>query len=281
MTGKMKTTAVFLVLLSTYVLISTKVNRDRQELIDDRFVQYTMPSEFLKPMSLEFKGVASDLLLVKFMTFIGARTDQLNNFSATDWDAVRDTLETITDLDPYYWDAYMFAQMFLTWDQTHYTDANNLLEKARQYIPDNYRIPYYIGLNYYNFGKDMEKGSQYMMAASRIEGCPPYIKTLAARLAAYSSDYERGIIFLNEMLKQTKSPEVAEQYKLRMELLERMQDIDRGIHKFREIYGRQPSELSDLVANGVIQSIPKDPYGGEFYLTEEGKINTTSKMQKK
>lgn len=267
-------------LLMGYLATASLLRSDRQDFINEKFVEYTIPSEFLKPLSLEFKGLSSDLLLVKFMTFIGARTGQLNDFTKEDWAAVKSTLETITDLDPYYWDAYLYAQVFLTWDETHFESANSILKKALRYIPDNYRIPYYIGLNYYNFGNDSEKGAQYLMAASKIEGCPQYIAQLATRLSAYASDYERAIIFLNEMIKQTRSPEMSEQYKLRLTLMESMHYIDQGIETYKAKYGRLPSGLHELVTSGSVQSIPIDPYGGEFYLTNDGRIDTTSKMLK-
>lgn len=271
----------FLVMISGYTVFANRMQEARQEFLTEKFVEYTIPSEFLIPLSLEFKGLASDLLLVKFMTFIGARTDQLYDFSKEDWDAVRNTLDTITDLDPYYWDAYLYAQVFLTWDETHFEDANKILEKAIRYLPDNYHIPYYIGLNYYNFGKDTEKGAQYLMEASKINGSPSYIATLAARMSAYSSDYERGILFLNEMLKQADNAGVAEQYKMRIELLQAMQYIDSAVRSFQEIYKRSPARLSELVEMGIVSAIPKDPYGGKFYISDNGQISTTSKMVKK
>lgn len=280
MTKRFQINLIFFVLLLGYGITAYLLRQEREGFIDDQFVQYTIPSEFMKPLSLEFRGLTSDFLLVKFMTFIGGRTQQLDQFESEDWDAVRSTLDTITDLDPYYWDAYLFAQVFLTWDGTHYEDANKLLLKAWKYIPDDYRIPYYIGLNYYNFGKDAAKGSQYLMEASRLPGSPFYLASLAARLAAYGSDYQRGIIFLNEMLRQTTNPEIVEQYKLRIQTLERMNLLAKAVTAFSKQFNRFPSNLDELLEEDMIAEVPKDPYGGRFYIKENGQIHTTSKMLK-
>jgi hypothetical protein len=269
---------VFIVLLGCYILSVTQLNRERTAFIEDEFLEYTIPSALLKPLSLEFKGLVSDMLLIKFMSFVGGKTDQLNEFQDEDWQGIRHTLETITDLDPYYWDAYLFAQVFLTWDKKHYTDANELLEKAWKYITDDYRIPYYIGLNYYNFAKDSKNGAEYIKAASRIEGAPFYLANLAARLYAYSSDYQRGIIFLKEMAKQTTDPEILNQYRLRINALQRMETLEKAITIFHDNFDRFPEDLEELVKNGILAEIPEEPYGGEYYIKEDGEIATTSKM---
>jgi len=49
---------------------------------------------------------------------------------------------------------------------------------------------------------------------------------------------------------------------------------------FKEKYGRIPKNLNELVMKGIIESIPKDPYGGEFYIDKNGTIETTSKLAK-
>lgn len=272
---------VFIFLLAGYVVTATGLKQEREGFIEDQFLEYTLPSAFLKPLCLEFKGLMSDILLVKFMTFVGGKTERLDQFTDEDWMSIRHTLDTITDLDPYFWDAYLFSQVFLTWDEKNYGAANELLAKARKYLPDDYRIPYYMGLNYYHFGKDSANGAKHLMEASKLPGAPFYLATLAARLSAYSSDYQRGIIFLSEMLKQTKDPGIAEQYKLRIQVLEQMNVIEQLMTQFRLKFSRPPAELAELVEAGLIDRLPADPYGGTFFITPEGRIDTTSKMVKK
>lgn len=271
-------TTFFIFIIVGYVFSATVLKKERQAFISDSFIEYTMPSELLVPLSLEFKGLTADFLLLKFMAFIGGRTHELDQFGKKEWDSIGHTLSTITDLDPYYWDAYLFSQVFLTWDKNNYSAANDLLLKARKYLTDNYKIPYYIGLNYYNFANDSANGAKYLMEASRVPGAPYYLASLAARLSAYSSDYQRGIVFLSEMLKQTNSPEIAEQYKLRIQALERMHGIEQAVALFRSKFNRNPADLRELVDSGLMERLPEDPYGGEFFINKEGRIETTSKM---
>lgn len=281
MRKRIRIAAVFVLLLCGYLATAAGLKKERSDFMDEQFLDYTLPSSLLKPLSFEFKGLISDVLLLKFMTFVGGKTEQLDSFNEQDWVSIKHILNTITDLDPYFWDAYLFSQVFLTWDTKHYQEANELLLKARKYLPDNYRVPYYIGLNYYRFANDPINGAKYLMEASKIEGSPFYLATLAARLTAYSSDYERGIVFLREMLTQTNSPEIVDQYKLRITVLERMHQLEQLIVQFRAKFNRAPSTMKELVTSGFIDRLPEDPYGGEFFITPEGRVDTTSKMLKK
>jgi len=42
---------------------------------------------------------------------------------------------------------------------------------------------------------------------------------------------------------------------------------------------RPPEKIDVLIAKGVINEIPQDPYGGEFYIDKDGSIKTTSELR--
>jgi hypothetical protein len=39
-----------------------------------------------------------------------------------------------------------------------------------------------------------------------------------------------------------------------------------------------PRNIQALITAGIIKEIPKDPYGGSYYLTEAGSVYTTSNL---
>ncbi|WP_139169082.1 hypothetical protein [Desulfobacula phenolica] len=241
------------------------------------FVDYVLPSQFVKPLCLEFKGLTSDFLLFKFMTFIGGRIEDLNKNNSKLSQYIFCALDTITDLDPYYWDAYYFSQMFLALNNK-VEDANILLEKARKYRINDYRPPYYIGFNYFYFLKDNEKGSQYLMEASKLPGSRYYFASLAARLAVYSFQHRDGIIFLEEMLKETRDERAKKEFELRIATLEVLEILENKITEYHKLFGVYPASLNELVKKRLIDKIPEDPYGGDFIIMQNGRIYTTSNM---
>jgi len=273
-----KTIFFLVIFLTAYCLICGQVKTEREKFLQSNFVDYTLPSQFVGPMSLEFKGLASDFLLFKFMTFIGGQASQINKFDDKYWTYITNTLGTITDLDPYFWDAYLFAEMFLTWQAGKIEAANELLLKARQYRTDDYRVPYYLGFNYYYFLKDNVTAARYFMEASKLPGSHYYLASLAARLSVYSLEHRVGIIFLKEMIGQTKDKRIQNEFRLRIEALEIMEGLEQKVSEYEKNHTKRLSALTELVTAGLIDKIPEDPYGGKFILLENGRVYTTSKM---
>ncbi len=273
-----KTICFLMIVLATYGFLSWQLRQERAKFLGASFVDYTLPSQFTGPLSLEFKGLTSDFLLFKFMTFVGARAKELQGFDEYHWTHITRTLDTITDLDPYFWDAYLFAEMFLTWDARKYDAANRFLLKAKQYLTNDYRVPYYLGFNHFFFLKDNVAGAQYLMEASRLPGSPYYLATLAARLSVYAFQHRTGILFLEEMLKDTQDERIAQEFRLRIKALEILDMLEQKVTEYQNIFKKMPSSLNELISAGLIDRLPEDPYGGEFILMKNGRVYTTSKM---
>ncbi len=212
------------------------------------------------------------------MTYIGGKVAQKSNISDEQWTSLVSTLETITDLDPYFWDAYLFSEMFLAWGAGRIKEANQLLLKGTRYLPENYRLFYYLGFNYYYFLKDNKSASRYFMEAAKLPGCSSYVARLAARLSVYSFQHRDGIVFLQDMLKNTKDKSVRDQFEMRILTLEKMEFLEKKIDKYERIYRTYPNSLNDLVVSGLIDKIPEDPYGGKFMIMQNGRVYTTSNM---
>jgi hypothetical protein len=60
--------------------------------------------------------------------------------------------------------------------------------------------------------------------------------------------------------------------------LEGIFKIETAVNKYKEKFGILPKTLKDLVQNNLLKEIPKDPYGGVYYIDKDGKVRTTSKM---
>ncbi|MCB2183204.1 MAG: hypothetical protein KQH63_14320 [Desulfobulbaceae bacterium] len=274
----LKAICIGAILVALYIPLTVKLQEQRKLFLDTDFIAYTLPSTLIAPLSLEFKGVTADFLLFKFMTFIGGRIQELPNFTDLHWDYLEDTLDIITDLDPYYFDAYQYSQIFLAWDAGRPESANRLLEKAMENVPDNYRFPYYIGFNYYYFIKDNQKASEYFMKASKLPDSPYWLASWAARLSVFSFEHRAGIMFLEDMISQTRDERIKKYFQKRLTALQILSYLENKVDAYKEQYGKMPASLDDLVSSGIIKEIPEDPYGGKFILLSNGRVYTTSKM---
>ena len=269
---------VLIIALVLYGVAWRHLHHERDVFLRENYMDYTLPSRFTGPAAMEFKGIVSDFLFLKVITFLGEKIGRNEKFNEQHFNYLQESINTITDLDPYFWDAYLFADMLFTWDMGKYEMANKLLLKAKQYRTNDYRVPYYLGFNYFFFLKDNINGSKYLMEASKLPGSPFYLASLAARLSVYALEHRTGIIFLKEMIRDTENEGIKKDFMLRIKALEIMDRLEQKVSEYKKTFQKQPSSLTELVTAGLIDKVPDDPYGGQFTLLKNGRVYTTSKM---
>jgi tetratricopeptide (TPR) repeat protein len=152
------------------------------------------------------------------------------------------------------------------------------LEKGAQVLTNDYRPHFFLWYNYFSYLNDPEKAGEHLQKAARIPGSPPYFSTLAARMDLYAGKIYAAVIFLEETLKETSDPAMRHFLSMRLEAMKRIGFLEYKIQDYRKRFLKNPQTLQDLVDSGVITKIPTDPYGGEFYIMENGRVYTTSKL---
>ena len=223
--------------------------------------------------------LAAELMIVKVLFYYGTlvekfsekviiKPEQANMFR---------TLLTAVQLDPYNMDAYYFAQASFTWEVGRIAEVNELLEWGMQHRKWDPWLPFYIGFNHAYFLKNYELAAEYLQKAAEISGNPLFAN-LAARYFYESSQTELGLVFLENMIKSAKDKAVRQTYQLRRDSLQAVQKIEKAIEKYKRETGDQPLMIDALIRSGLLQAVPIDPYGGEFYLDDNGRVRTTSKL---
>ncbi|MFO7760369.1 MAG: hypothetical protein R6V20_01980 [Desulfobia sp.] len=237
-----------------------------------------MPSGVVQAVSLEFKGLVADFLFLKTIFFVGEKIGKEKKASAEEWQLIHDMIDRITDLDPRFWDPYLFGEMMLPWDAGMFEEANRLMLKAARNRPDDYRPLYFLGFNHFFFKKNYKKAGRYLRQASLRPGAPYYLSGLAARFSHYGKDTRAGISFLKKVLRQSDSPRIKAYLAQRIETLKIIADLEDKTAEYKKKSGQSPEKLEDLVRAGLISAIPADPYGGNFTLLSNGRVYTTSRM---
>lgn len=241
-------------------------------------VNYILPVKFIRAAALDFQGLVADFQLLKGIFFVGEKIEQQKIISDDEWDYFTRLIKTVTQLDPYFYDTYHFATGTLTWGAGRFQDAIDILDYGRQYHPDDFRFPFHIGFAYFYFLEDAKKGSQYLEVASRMPDAPPFIASLAARLAYYKGNYQFSIDLLQRMLSAERSLEIREYYLKRLSALKGALAIEKAVFQFKKEHSRIPDSLQELVDSKFLESIPQDPYGGEYTILEAGRVYSTSRF---
>lgn len=272
---------LFLVLAAfVQVLCLEKAAATRKELPGGEDYAVAIPSPILKIAALEFPGFASDILFLRTMVFMGGahqRTER-PRIKEWEWKWLLSTLDSATELDPYFFDPYYYANAFLPWDAGMVAEANRLLEKGSRYRDWDWMMPFFIGFNEFFFLENNSKAADYLMEASRRPEGNPMFASIASRLAFKGSRTETAVLFLEEVHRKTEDPGLKDMYATRIKALRGMLVIEKAVSIYKKTYRNVPPSIDDLVAKHILVRLPEDPYGGRFYLDGAGNVKSTTEQ---
>lgn len=270
---------VFLLGILIYGFTLHPIYSIRAKYVEETISEFgQIPSTGVQVSSLEFKGAFSDYLFFRTMTFLGMKIGEKQLPSQDEWQIIHEMLQLATDLDPMFWDPYVFTEMILVWQAGMFDEGNALLEKAALDRAWDYRPSYYIGFNHLYFKKDAKSAAPYLRKAAEFSNAPSFLKGLASRVSHYAGETGVGIFFLENILRDTEDERMAKYLEKRLNTMKLMFSLEQDVKEFNEKYGHLPASLQDLVSYGIITELPEDPYGGEFILLENGRVYTTSEM---
>ena len=240
-----------------------------------RFPTYP-PSVAIEMMSLGNRELASTLIFYSAQFYFGEKYAWRRE--APEYQRLFVALDKATDLDPRNMDCYYFAQGLFSDIKPAIPVLNRLLEKGMRYRKQDWYLPFFISANYYFQLKDPIKAAEYLQRAAVLNPNNTLFASLSARMLYQGNRTKAAITYLEAFIKDTNNPAVRQKLQLRLNALEAIYYLENGVGEFREKKGRLPHSLNEVVTEGFIDKIPADPYGGTFFLDNEGKVYTTSKL---
>jgi tetratricopeptide (TPR) repeat protein len=220
--------------------------------------------EYLKPALLGYHHLGADILWLRLVQVVGKKRN-----SADEYEWIYHALDVLTTLDPQYAYAY-YAGGVILGDLANRPDLSiRLLEKGVKANPEVWNIPFLLGYNYYFLLGDPAKGAECIMQASRLPDGPSYLPGLATRMAAEAGSPDTALAFLQARLRETQDLEMREFLANRMKevIIERdLRILEHAVEAYRTHYQALPRTLLDLVAGGVLPSLPQEPFGGDYRL---------------
>jgi tetratricopeptide (TPR) repeat protein len=217
--------------------------------------------------------------VVRVMFYFGSYFDDNPNLvkSAPEYANMYQHLVQAVQLDPYNMDAYYFAQAAFTWEVGRAREVNRMLDHGMKYRPKDFLLPFYAGFNAAYFLKDYPQAARYFQMASERSGNTLFAK-LASRYFYEGGEGQLGLAYLDTMIKGAADRKTRLIYEKRRDALLAIQRIEEAVTRYRESYDSKPKQLTRLLERGTLKQLPVDPYGGTFYLDEEGRVRTTSKF---
>ena len=242
---------------------------------------YIPEAPVLKYLSADQRYLVADWTILKAVLYFGELMEKARGrnmyASEPDYPGMFKVLQTGLRIDPYNADAYYFAQAVYTWDVGRYREVNNLLDYGMRHRTWDSQLPFFAGFNAAYFLKDYQAGALYLKRAAEIANEQQFA-TLAAKYFHQAGEDDLAVMFLDVMQKTARDENEKMLYANRRNALVAAREIQRGVDAYRLRYGQPPERLDLLVSRGFLKVVPEDPYGGQFYLDEKGRVQTTSKF---
>lgn len=242
---------------------------------------YVPSIKLLKPLSADHRELTAASLVMKVTMYFGGLVGNAQQgkviAESPDLLGMSRLLHGAVQLDPYNMDAYYFAQGFLTWDAGQFKVANGLLDYGMKFRTWDWYLPFFAGFNNAYFLKDYAKAASYYEKAGKLSGNELHIN-LAGRYMQESGQTEHAIGYLKAMVATSRNDTARKEFSTRLTAFEHVLTIEQARDRYQATYHQLPASLDILVSSGYLQAVPRDPYGGTFYLTQTGKVSTTSKF---
>ena len=236
-------------------------------------------AQVLRVASLGYHGVAADFLWIQAIQAMGEKkvTEEAGRW-------IYRVLDILTTLDPKFVRAYEAGGLALCTLVVLPEESNALLEKGMKHNPDVWQLPFYLGINYYfEFGDDA-KAAEYVARAARLPAAPAYLSGLAARLYVSAKAPQNAVELMASLYEQAADGEVRHvlEQRLKEAIVARdLQVLEEAIRRYRDRYSKQPGQLEDLVAQGVLNALPRDPFGGQYLYDPSTQVVSSSSVKER
>jgi len=217
--------------------------------------------EVARLAALGQRGLVSDLYWLSVVQYVGEPTAEQRGFQK-----LFPLVDLVTDLDPRHGYAYQTGGIVLS-AAGRLDESNAILEKGIEKGPNWWSYPYYIAFNHWFYLGDYAEGARWAEIAARTPGASANISHLAVSLSSKSGTPEQAIALLEELRATVKDEVTAQRLEeqLKLAVLERdAQALEKGVVRFRELTGRDPFVLQELVVAGLVSAFPPDPFGGTY-----------------
>jgi hypothetical protein len=267
-----------IVLIIGYALIFPSFEKYRYPVKEEQARGLILPPPVVKLLALEFKTITADFLFARASQYYGGRSLRPVAWTKSDYVWLYNNFLVITELDPYFEDPYYFSNAIFTWSVGAVNDADKLLEQGMNARTWDWQLPFYLGFNKFYFLHDDKGGADDLLIAAKRPGAWDGLPMLAARLYSNAGRTENAIDFLEIFSRTENDVKIKVNYEIRIDALRSILEIENAVSRYKYKKKKVPKDIHALVKSGILAEVPKDPYGGKFYLDKDGSVKTTSKL---
>ncbi len=129
--------------------------------------------------------------------------------------------------------------------------------------PD-WRIPYYMALNYYLAQHDLKDATWYFNVAANTPGIPSYAKRFSLNFGINQKERDRVRALWATIYESSNDPATKDRAAAYVMRLNDFDYLEAAAATYKQKYGGYPSSIDVLVTKGIIPAVPQDPLGFIF-----------------
>lgn len=201
---------------------------------------------------------------------------RLDILSLTDTDhSFLSTIDQITGIDPQFSTPYAFSVLVMPSQRRCSYCISAALELGKRGVQEaqpDWRIPFYMAVEYFTVLKDKTAAAHYFDSAARSPDAPINIRTFSLNYntAANERGQTRKIWqAIADSATDAASKNRAQRYLDRLDLFDL---LEQATALYRRTFGAYPAKLSDLVDRHILPVIPADPFGYELMVRLDGTV---------
>jgi hypothetical protein len=184
-------------------------------------------------------------------------------------------LSFLTSVDPKMSYPYAFSVLTLPIIPTS-TDPDVLNQSfaiGREGIANadpDWRIPYYMAINYYLDLKDYKDAATYFDIAAQTPGVPDYAERFALNFGIQQNERDRVRDLWETVYESTNDPATKARAAAYVERMNDLDYLEAAAKVYKQNYGHEPTSTEALVTTGIIPAVPEDPFGFTFIIDPDG-----------
>jgi tetratricopeptide (TPR) repeat protein len=202
-------------------------------------------------ISLGFNGLAADWYWMRSLQYVGRKIINdsdapIDNLGLLNLKLLAPLLDTATTLDPEFQDPYEYAAIVLP--AINVNDAIRITKKGIDANPNAWRLYHHLGYIYWQ-QHDYQAASEIYGRGAQIEGAPPWMEAMKAKMAADGGSRSTAREIYTRMYEQSADEKVKDMARKRLLQLDSLDQRD-GLRKLFAAYqtrtGKCPQSWKEI-----------------------------------
>lgn len=248
--------------LAAYV-IGIKQTEQSRWIAPPEQMRIALPAELQVFMALGDRYLAANLEVFRALVLSIDKTDP-------------DSLKVLADvqkgasrLNPAHEDNYYIGQAILPW--MGFVEPTQFIEsRATDARPWDFLPGFFYAFNRYYFENKPQQASNILLSVADRLPDNAGVLEIAAKWQEKGEDPHTALAVIRSMLQSTHDAKLKAALQRRIDRLEGVIALREAAARYEKRTGQRLKQLSDLVASGEMQALPRDPTGLGYALSEQG-----------